>query len=99
MSVDDDATGHLLIIYSAFVKYLRKNGNTMKQCTSYLHLSDMFPINNGLLFNFAVEYTTRRVQVNKDGLTLNGTCQLLVFVDDVNILGGSVHSTKKNTDL
>ena len=25
-----------LIIYSAFVKYLRKNGNTMKQCTSSL---------------------------------------------------------------
>jgi hypothetical protein len=26
------AAGKLLIIYSAFVKYLRKNGNTMKQC-------------------------------------------------------------------
>jgi hypothetical protein len=72
MCVDVDATGHLLIIYSAFVKYLRKNGNTMKQYTSYLHLSDMFPISNGLqqgdelsplLFNFAVEYTIRRVQV------------------------------------
>jgi len=31
-----DATGQLLIIYSAFIKYLRKNGNTMKQCISYL---------------------------------------------------------------
>jgi len=72
MSVNVDATGHLLITYSAFVKYLRKNGNTMKQYTSYLHLSDMFLITNGLqqgdelsplLFNFAVEYTIRRVQV------------------------------------
>jgi hypothetical protein len=99
MSVDVDATGHLLIIYSAFVKYLRKNGNMRKQCISYFHLSDMFPISNGLLFNFAVEYTITRVQVNKDGLTLNGTCHLLVFVDDVNIWGGSVHSTKKNTVL
>jgi len=27
--VDFDATGQLLIIYSAFVKYLRKNGNTI----------------------------------------------------------------------
>jgi len=34
MSVDFDATGQLLIIYSAFVKYLRKNGNTMKKCVS-----------------------------------------------------------------
>jgi len=29
-------TGQLLIIYSSFVKYLRKNGNTVKQCISYL---------------------------------------------------------------
>jgi len=28
--------GQLLIIYSAFGKYLRKNGNTMKQCISSL---------------------------------------------------------------
>ena len=28
--VDFDETGQLLIIYSAFVKYLRKNGNTMR---------------------------------------------------------------------
>ena len=34
--VDFDAIGQQLIIYSAFVKYLRKNGNTMKQCISYL---------------------------------------------------------------
>jgi len=31
INVDFDATGQLLIIYSAFVKYLRKNGNAMKQ--------------------------------------------------------------------
>ena len=31
INVDFDATVQLLIIYSAFVKYLRKNGNTMKQ--------------------------------------------------------------------
>jgi len=35
----------------------------------------------------------RRVQVNQDGLKLNGTHQLLVNVDDVNILGESVHTT------
>ena len=32
IGVDTDATGQLLIIYSALVKYLRINGNTMKQC-------------------------------------------------------------------
>ena len=68
-------------------------------------MSDMFPIRNGLkqgdslsplLFNFALQYAIRRVQVNQDGLKLNGTQKLLVYVDDVNILGGSVHTVKKN---
>jgi len=36
INVDFDATGQLLIIYSAFLKYLRKNGITMTQCVSYL---------------------------------------------------------------
>ena len=36
INVDSDATGRLLITYSAFVKYLRKNGNTMKQSISSL---------------------------------------------------------------
>ena len=49
-----------------------------------------------LLFNFALEYVIRRVQVNQDGLTLNGKHQLLVYADGVNILEGSVHTVKEN---
>jgi hypothetical protein len=37
--VDFDARGQLMIIYSAFVTYFRKNGNTIKQCISYLWVS------------------------------------------------------------
>jgi hypothetical protein len=40
----------------------------------------------------------RRVQVNQDGLKLNGTHQLLVYADDVNITRGSVHTVQENTE-
>ena len=41
------ATGPLLIIYSAFVKYLRKNGNTSKQCISSIQTSRKLVIQSG----------------------------------------------------
>jgi hypothetical protein len=39
MSVNFDPKGQLMTICSAFVKYLRKKGDTMKQCISYLQSS------------------------------------------------------------
>ena len=66
-------------------------------------MSDRFPIGNGLkqgdaltpvLFNFALEYAIRRVQVNQDGLKPNGKHHLLAYADDVNKLGGSIHTVK-----
>jgi len=51
-----------------------------------------------MLFNFALEYAIRRVQVNQDGLKLNCTHQLLAYADDVNIPGGSIHTVKGNAE-
>jgi hypothetical protein len=71
----------------------------MKKCTvKKWNLTDMFPIRNGLKKGDAIalktglKYAIWRIQVNQNGLQLNGTHQLLVYADDVNILGGSVHS-------
>jgi hypothetical protein len=71
------------------------------------YLTEMFAIRNvlkqgdalsPLLFNLALEYAIKRVQVIQDGLKLNGTHQLLAYADDVNILGGSVHTVKENAE-
>ena len=51
-----------------------------------------------MLFSLAVEYAVRRVQVNRDGLKLNSTHQLLAYADDVNILAGSMHTLKENSE-
>jgi len=53
---------------------------------------------SSLLFNFALEYAFRRVQVNQDGLKLSGTNQFLVYAGDINILGGSVRTVKENAE-
>ena len=51
-----------------------------------------------LLFNFALQYVIRRVEVKQEELKLNGTHQLLVHAD-VSILNGNVYTIKKNGGL
>ena len=45
--MDSDTAGQLLIIHSAFIKYVRNNENKMKQCISYLYISRKLMIQLG----------------------------------------------------
>jgi hypothetical protein len=51
-----------------------------------------------LLFKCALEQAIRRIQVNQDGLELNGPHHILIYADDVNIFGESVHAVDKNPE-
>jgi hypothetical protein len=70
-------------------------------------LSDKFPIQNGLkqgdalsplLINFALEYAVRKFLANQVRLELNGTNQLLVSADDINLLEDSINTIKEDTE-
>ena len=60
----------------------------------------MFPIKNGLkedvllslYFNFALEYALTKVKTNQKFLKFNSTHQVVIYADDVNLQGHSIHT-------
>jgi hypothetical protein len=71
-------------------------------------LFNNLPIQNGLkqedalsllLLNFASVYAIRNVQENQIGLKLNRTHQLLIYADEMNLLGDNVDTMKKRKKL
>ncbi|KAJ4427252.1 hypothetical protein ANN_24870 [Periplaneta americana] len=50
-------------------------------------------------FHLEVQYAIRKVQDNRQGLELNGLHQLLVYADDVNMLGENTQTIRENTEI
>jgi hypothetical protein len=49
-----------------------------------------------LFLNFSFQYSVRKCQKNQEAQELNGTHQLLIHTDDVNVLGENINTMKEN---
>lgn len=48
-----------------------------------------------MLFNFALEYVTRKLQIDVNATILNKSVKIVEYADDLNILGRSVPALKE----
>jgi hypothetical protein len=71
------------------------------------HLSDKLSTKNDLkhgdallpvLLNFALEYAIQNVRINQEGLKLNGTYQLPIYANCVNLWSEIMHTVMRSTE-
>jgi hypothetical protein len=108
-SVRMDVLCNILIEFGVYMKLVQLIKMCLNEAYSKVHigtnLSDTFPIQNSLKqgddlsplrFNFALEFTVKKVQENQVRLKLNGAPEQLSYADDVNLLGDNIETIKKN---
>jgi hypothetical protein len=52
-----------------------------------------------LLFIFSLQYATNGIEANPEGLQLNDAHELWVYMNDVNIVGENIPTTRKAQKL
>jgi hypothetical protein len=112
VSVRTEVLYNFQTVFGVLMKQVRLIKICLSEMYSKVHrdkcLSDNFPIQIDLkqvdaslqlLLYFVFDYAIRTVLENQVELKLNGTRQLLSYVDDVNLLGNNIYTIKKNTKL
>ena len=54
---------------------------------------------SSLLFSFTFEYDIRKLKANQKLLNFNGTHQVIVYADDINLWGQGIHTKSFITPL
>jgi sorting nexin-29 len=88
------------VLYNILLEFgvPKKLARLIKMCLNETYSKVRIGIGIGelLLFNFSLEYDIRKVLENQVGLDFIRTDQLLVYADDVNLLGDSINTIKEN---
>lgn len=76
--------------------------------STYTNICQIFPLHidvkqgnalSQVVFSSALECVIMNVQENKEGLELNGTHQLLVYANDVNLLVKNISNMRRKKKL